>query len=263
MRKLGKKVVVGGALLLAVLALSACESIQYYSQAVTGHSQIMLNQTPIVKVISDTETETELARRLTIIQCFPVAGCVSYRGFFKKAAAEAFADQLKAKGNDVIISGASAYSTLGQVYQAGDTAFNESFATSVELMGIQAWAKTQGADSAAVISKYQETRKRNKAVVDLILKHRESLTKAYKNTDASDQVALAKVKKERFEALRADYKVLRQQGGGSKGYDRWFANTAGYRRSRICLSAQAKIGRVFMMKWRQCLNCLKRSVLSN
>ncbi|PWQ96258.1 aminopeptidase [Leucothrix arctica] len=292
------KFIVGGGALLILLGLSACESVQFYSQAAIGHSKIMLGRTPITTVIEDPTTKPELARRLAIIQrarvfavselklpdngsyrqyvdlkrpavvwnvvvteaystkpmqhCFPVAGCVSYRGFFDKADAQAFADQLKSKGHDVVLSGASAYSTLGwfsdpvvssmlnrsdldlaglifhelahqQVYQAGDTAFNESFATAVEFMGIESWAKTQASDSEALISKYQQTKQRNKAVVTLILKHRQLLAEAYKRTNTTDKDALAKVKKDGFDALRADYKLLRQQGGGSDGYDRWIA----------------------------------------
>jgi predicted aminopeptidase len=58
-------------------------------------------------------------------------------------------------------------------------------------------------------------------VVELILKHRQLLSEAYKLTASTDKKA--NVKKQQFEALRAEYKQLRQQGGGSEGYDRWFA----------------------------------------
>jgi predicted aminopeptidase len=45
--------------------------------------------------------------------CFPIAGCVPYRGFFEPELAEASADGLRAKGLDVCLTGVSAYSTLG------------------------------------------------------------------------------------------------------------------------------------------------------
>ena len=45
--------------------------------------------------------------------CFPVAGCVVYRGYFSQPEAEAYAVQLKAEGLDVFVNGAPAYSTLG------------------------------------------------------------------------------------------------------------------------------------------------------
>ena len=205
-----------------------------------------------------------------IEHCFPVAGCVSYRGYFKKAAAEAFSEQLKADGYDVIISGASAYSTLGwfadpvlntmlyrsdlalaglvfhelshqQVYKAGDTAFNESFATTVELAGIEAWATAQKAAQAAQatqigegtsqasielnrtkLANYKAAKLKNAEVVALILAHRNKIDLAYRNTDSNDKQQLETVKAQGFAELREAYKKLRSKGGGSKSYDQWF-----------------------------------------
>ncbi|MFK2929459.1 aminopeptidase [Dyella agri] len=103
-----------------------------------------------------------------IRHCFPVAGCVAYRGWFSEAAAEADATQMRSKGDDVWVGGVSAYSTLGWfadpilssmlrwdddelagtifhelahqlVYAKDDTAFNESFATFVQTEGLQEW----------------------------------------------------------------------------------------------------------------------------
>ena len=45
--------------------------------------------------------------------CFPVAGCVNYRGYYSKDEAHAFARDLRAKGHDVEVGGVPAYSTLG------------------------------------------------------------------------------------------------------------------------------------------------------
>ena len=103
--------------------------------------------------------------------CFPVAGCVAYRGYFAKDAADAYASTLRADGFDVHVAGIPAYSTLGwfddpllntfiqypeyelarlifhelahQVaYVKGDSEFNESFAMAV---GNTIWMKrTQG-----------------------------------------------------------------------------------------------------------------------
>ncbi len=104
--------------------------------------------------------------------CFPVAGCVGYRGYFDEQAARALATNLQADGLEVSVYGVPAYSTLGWlnwaggdpllntfihypegelarllihemthqvVYAKGDTAFNESFATAVERMGADLW----------------------------------------------------------------------------------------------------------------------------
>lgn len=192
-----------------------------------------------------------------IEHCFPVAGCVSYRGYFKKAAAEAYSEKLKAKGYDVIISGASAYSTLGwfsdpvlntmlyrsdlglaglvfhelshqQVYKAGDTAFNESFATTVELAGVRAWAASQESSLAIKqqdLARYKEIKSKSAEVVKLILKQRNKMGAAYRKVDPKDTEKLAEVKRQGFAELRDAYKKLRAQGGGSKGYDQWFAGS--------------------------------------
>jgi len=121
--------------------------------------------------------------------CFPVAGCVSYRGYFHRRGAERFAERLAADGLDVTIRGATAYSTLGwfadpvldtfftgadwqvaallfhelahQVaYAADDTAFNESFATSVEQLGLDRWLAARGdpREAGAVVTARREER---------------------------------------------------------------------------------------------------------
>ena len=289
----------GGAGML-LLSLTACESVQFYSQAVKGHSQMMLKREPITEVVKSPNTSDEVRRKLALIQkarlfaidelklpnngsytqyadikrpyavwnvvatktyntqpiqhCFPVAGCVSYRGYFSKEAAQAHADKLKAQGYDTIVSGAAAYSTLGwfsdpvlntmlrrsdlalaglvfhelahqQVYQAGDTAFNESFAMAVELAGVDAWVETQDntPQHQQSLAQYRQSKQINTAVVALILKHRKLIAAAYKSIPKDDLAQLAKVKQQGFDDLRAAYKTLRANGGGSVGYDRWFA----------------------------------------
>lgn len=105
--------------------------------------------------------------------CFPVAGCVSYRGYYGKRAAERHAAALRAQGHDVVVYGVPAYSTLGwfddrllstfihyadadlarlmfhelahQVaYVKDDSTFNESFAVVVEREGLRRWLAARG-----------------------------------------------------------------------------------------------------------------------
>ena len=105
--------------------------------------------------------------------CFPFAGCVGYRGYFSKEAAEAFAAKLRAEGREVQVAGIPAYSTLGWfddallntfmhypdyelarllfhelahqvVYVKDDAEFNESFAVAVELAGLERWLAQEG-----------------------------------------------------------------------------------------------------------------------
>jgi len=105
--------------------------------------------------------------------CFPIAGCVAYRGYFKEKRARAFAADLATKGFDVTLDGVPAYSTLGKfadpvlstmivygpdelaaiifhelahqlLYVKNDTQFNEAFATTVENAGLEHWLTTNG-----------------------------------------------------------------------------------------------------------------------
>ena len=48
-----------------------------------------------------------------ITSCFPIVGCLSYRGYYAKQDALDYAKQLKDQGLDVYVGGVSAYSTLG------------------------------------------------------------------------------------------------------------------------------------------------------
>lgn len=105
--------------------------------------------------------------------CFPVSGCVPYRGYFDEDKARSFAEKMKAKSFDVMISPAIAYSTLGwfddplldtmlqysdaqlagimfhelaheKLYVKSDTAFSEAFAGFVEETGVQLWLEKTG-----------------------------------------------------------------------------------------------------------------------
>lgn len=187
-----------------------------------------------------------------IQHCFPVAGCVPYRGYFNKPAAETYGERLRRQGYDVIVIGAPAYSTLGwfadpvlntmlrrsdlglvglifhelahqEVYAEGDAAFNESFATTVELAGVRSWQATfkQGEDSRAELDHWEE-RRREAEVVKLILEHRKQIDEAYNAIAPEDTRRLAVAKKAGFDALRADYLTLKRNGGGTPGYDGWF-----------------------------------------
>jgi len=108
-----------------------------------------------------------------VLSCFPVAGCVAYRGYFARDDAEAYAAGLRAAGDDVLVYGVPAYSTLGWfddpllstfigdgeaslarlifhelahhvVYVKDDSTFNESFAVTVEREGLKRWRAARG-----------------------------------------------------------------------------------------------------------------------
>ncbi len=196
---------------------------------------------------------------LTLRQwCFPVVGCVSYRGYYSKADADAFAAGLAAAGDDVYVGGIPAYSTLGYttdpvlstfigfsegevarlifhelahqvVYLSGDTTFNESFAVAVEEEGVARWfaheALADPAGSAAATTAYRLATERKRAFVALLTRHREALQAAY--SSSADDGAKRAAKVAGFAALQADYAASKRDPDsalfGFTGYDRYFA----------------------------------------
>ncbi len=184
--------------------------------------------------------------------CFPIAGCVSYKGWFDEKAANTFAEDIRREGYDVFVYGVAAYSTLGwfddpllntfigypraelarlifhelahQVaYANGDSTFNESFATAVELEGVRRWLARVGTDAER--SEFEAMYSRRRDFVVLIERTRARLDSVYaRPTDATAKRA---AKAAEFERLRDEYGQLKQQWGGFLGYDRWFAQVLG------------------------------------
>jgi len=184
--------------------------------------------------------------------CFPVAGCVNYRGYFEESAARGLARELAASGDDVYIGGVPAYSTLGWfsdpvlntfvhypetelarlifhelahqiVYVKDDTVFNESFATAVEQAGMARWLQTHG--TAAQREQYARLQAFRTDFRALILDTREQLRQLY----AADLPVAEKrrQKKLALDHLRAAYARQKDSWGGFTGYDRWFAQPLG------------------------------------
>jgi predicted aminopeptidase len=180
--------------------------------------------------------------------CFPVAGCVNYRGYYSKADAEAYALDLKAEGNDVEVGGVPAYSTLGWfsdpvistfinypdaelarmifhelahqiVYAGGDSQFNESFASTVEEVGVERWMERFG--NPAMRDSYARYKSRKHDFLALLLKYRKALEQNYAVVDRSDNEKRA-VKVRLFMELKDEYQVLKGNWGGYAGYDRFF-----------------------------------------
>ena len=180
--------------------------------------------------------------------CFPIAGCVSYRGYYDKADAQAYAERLRSEGFDVQVGGVPAYSTLGwfndpflstfigypdgelarlvfhelahQVaYAKGDSQFNESFATTVEEVGVERWLALNADEQMRL--RYMESAGRKQDFLELLLKHRKALELIYQGNDGDAEKRREKA--EVFAALKDGYQQLKVKWGGYTGYDRWFA----------------------------------------
>ncbi|MEN8216192.1 MAG: aminopeptidase [Pseudomonadota bacterium] len=180
--------------------------------------------------------------------CFPIVGCVSYRGYFSEAAATALAKDLRAQNYDVYVAGIAAYSTLGwfsdpllntmltwkkyriaglifhelahqKIYIQNDTAFNEAFAMTVEYFGIERWLAQYGTQKD--VADYQQSRQRQADFIDIVLATRKHLQEIYQQNLSPNQLEAAKTAA--FGSLRAEYAVLKMRWGGYAGYDGWFA----------------------------------------
>ncbi len=180
--------------------------------------------------------------------CFPVAGCVGYRGYFDQAEARAYAAELAAQGLETYVAGIGAYSTLGwfddpllntvlhrppprlaglmfhelahqRVYVPGDTAFNEAFASAVEQEGVRRWLARHG--NAQQRAQYARFRQRQDDFVELVSTTRDRLAALY--AGALSEAEKHARKAEIIAALRTDYAALKRRWGGYAGYDAWFA----------------------------------------
>jgi predicted aminopeptidase len=138
--------------------------------------------------------------------CFPIVGCVSYRGYFRERSAEKYAAKLQAEGFDVMVGGVPAYSTLGKfndpilntmmgygddelaaiifhelshqvIYVAGDTPFNEAFAVAVEQEGLARWLKFRGREKQ--LERFLARRARHAESLALVGRFRRELIQLY------------------------------------------------------------------------------------
>ena len=194
--------------------------------------------------------------------CFPITGCVTYRGYFDEQEARADAAELAKEGYESNVYPVPAYSTLGWmnwaggdpllntfiyypegelarlifhelahqvVYAKNDTTFNESFATSVERMGSARWLATQASDTAR--KEYADFDARRNQFRSLALATRKRLEQIYESTRGAERDALNQAALKQF---REQYAQLRATWGGDparyRGYDRWVeqANNASF-----------------------------------
>lgn len=180
--------------------------------------------------------------------CFPVTGCVPYRGYFARKRAERFALELRREGFDVQVAPVTAYSTLGWfhdpllsthlryrdvdlaallfhelahqvLYVPGDADFNESFATTVEIEGLRHWLAARG-DSATLAAQLS-ARARRGEFVRLVLRFRKELAALYRSPLPVDTLRAEKAR--RFETLIDTYGRERNRWPAGENYDGWFA----------------------------------------
>jgi predicted aminopeptidase len=187
---------------------------------------------------------------------YPVVGRLEYRGYFSEPEARRYATKLEKRGFDVFVGGVTAYSTLGwfhdpvlntfihdddtdlaellfhelahqRLFVAGDTDFNEAFATAAAEEGLRRWMEARR--DPAAIEKYQAGYRRTEQFVRLVSDTRDRLKAIYENGEvvrrehqAESNDGKRRAKQRALEELRQKYAELKAKWGGQKDYDEWF-----------------------------------------
>lgn len=188
--------------------------------------------------------------------CFPVAGCVSYRGYFSEEEAKSEAARLAASGDDVYVGGVPAYSTLGWfddpvlssfvrypdtalarlvfhelahqvVYAKDDSEFNESFATVVEEAGVARWISAQAKTPLheKLLAEQARSDRLRSEFRRLVREARPKLAEVYA-TRAGEKEKL-RMKAAILADMRAAYETAKAGEAGLAAFDRWFAGYEG------------------------------------
>lgn len=161
--------------------------------------------------------------------CYPVAGCVSYRGYFSEDKARKKANELRADGYDVAFGGVAAYSTLGRfddpvlntmlhwgdedivavmfhelahqvLYVKDRTAFNESFATAVEEIGMERWLRQRG--ETELLDDWHSRRALRAEFTELVQQARADLKQLYASQRSdTEKRAMKQARLEAFAAM--------------------------------------------------------------
>jgi len=180
--------------------------------------------------------------------CLLFIYCFKYRGYYDKAAADLYADELRQAGADTYVGGVTAYSTLGLfndpvlntflrfgdqevarlvfhelahqvVYARDDTAFNESFATTVENEGMRRWLHRSSTPEQ--LRAFEMRQGRQTQFIRLVTDSREQLREIYSSSLPPD--AKRRAKSETLAQMKLTYAGLKASWGNSPAYDRWFS----------------------------------------
>ncbi|HUA24381.1 MAG TPA: aminopeptidase [Steroidobacteraceae bacterium] len=181
--------------------------------------------------------------------CFPIAGCVAYRGYFDEKRARDFAARLQRGGYDVVIEGVPAYSTLGKLpdpvmstmmrygsdelasmifhelahqllYVQNDSRFDEGFAVTVEDEGLKRWLEHKG--RPARIAELQKDRAEDAQFVALLRHTRDLLARLYASN--APRAAKLRRKQQLFTDLAGEIQTLEHRlGVRFPEYDAWIA----------------------------------------
>lgn len=180
--------------------------------------------------------------------CFLIVGCLGYRGYFSRDAAEDFAEELSRQGFDVFVGGVTAYSTLGwfddpvlntmlrkddnyllkvifhelahqKIYIRDDTRFNEAFAETVAIEGARRWHEQHGTELSRAW--FDEAQLHEEQFTNLVLDYRDKLEKVYLSPLPADHKRIRK--QQLLDEMKTDYRILHAGWGNDHRYENWFS----------------------------------------
>lgn len=179
--------------------------------------------------------------------CFPVVGCVPYRGYYSKQLADDYATGFHEAGDDVMVGGVTAYSTLGffddpitstmlrlsderlaglifhelahqVVYAKNNATFNESFARAVEIEGTLRWLASR--QDNAGLARYRAALDRADTFFAVVKAARAQLAMLYASGRSEEEKRRGK---EQIVAFMREAQMQRKaQDAAWSAYDPWF-----------------------------------------
>ena len=178
--------------------------------------------------------------------CFPITGCIAYRGYFREERARRFASALAARGDDTLVAGVSAYSTLGYfadpvldtmlqyddpqlvgtmfhelahqlVYVRDDSEFNEAFAMSVEREGVARWLAAR--ERSGELAAWRGRLDQQAQILRILAAGRERAAALYR--EAPPLPLRRQRKQELLASIGAELHAYESSRGLKSGYDAW------------------------------------------
>lgn len=179
--------------------------------------------------------------------CYPILGCMAYRGFYEEARAMVAAKELQEAGYEVKVGGVQAYSTLGyfddpllntfvfeaepgfiellihelahrKLYIKDDTAFNENFATAVAYLGTEQWYAELAQEDQ--FNRFKLYKQQSQVLIDFMLGYKDKLLQVYTQPELTTEQKRQQ-KQQILDAMQADYRQLKTEQSWGNRYDKW------------------------------------------
>lgn len=179
--------------------------------------------------------------------CYWVVGCASYRGYFHRKDAIAFANKLMGMGAEVAVAGVTGYSTLGwfadpvlssfvdqsdyellglifhelahsTYYLPGDTTFNESYAMAIQNEGVKRWHRSH--PQMKGYNTYLRMQREDQAFTELVLRYQGYLKHLYRSKRPKSEIR--DQKQALLMRMRQEYHWRIRPRLIYRDYDGWF-----------------------------------------